>query len=518
MTIYSNGLEIKSIHYGAINISRVYNGNTLVWKEGPLLSLYIIASDRLYNVNVITGETDPIGRSSGFGVGETAARGLTQHKNDLWMVGETTDALIRVDRSTGVGVIVDPEVKNFGLSNPITPTSLATLNDILYMATESALYSVDETTGIATQIGTSGFGGIGFVRGIAGLNNKLYAVGIASGEEVFHIFELDTITGHIKSGTGKLFLPDFRTTNPIRRPVGLSSNGSNLILIDDNTTGLFELDVVSETVTQLGIQDLQNRDAIAYFIRAQFVPKPLNPVGRVYFFGSGIRALFTLDIVTGRATRVGNAVNFGVDSRYSSSEPRALGSTNSKLYGLFGGGSSRNIPAALYEFNLVTGAATRIGNATDFGIDFQFPSGMTYHDDKMYVCSNNDLFTIDLSTGILTKVNTVTKWGGIDFPLVQSIASSNNTLFGADVNGGILYSIDTSDGSATTVGRFLNSTGTSLTFTNMTSVDGVLYGLDSAEHRLYSIDQTTAACTQISDPSGSGVGEGNPAGMTTIIL
>ena len=99
------------------------------------------------------------------------------------------------------------------------------------MATESALYSVDETTGIATQIGTSGFGGIGFVRGIAGLDNKLYAAGIASGEEVFHIFELDTITGHIKSGTGKLFLPDFRTTNPIRRPVGLSSNGSNLILI-----------------------------------------------------------------------------------------------------------------------------------------------------------------------------------------------------------------------------------------------------------------------------------------------
>ena len=117
--------------------------------------------------------------------------------------------------------------------------------------------------------------------------------------------------------------------------------------------------------------------------------------------GSQQRALFELNETTGVGTRVGNATNFGVNE----TSPRGLASHNGKLYMV---GSSTN---NLYELNTVTGVGTRVGNSDNFGVSETNAQGLASQNNDLYMYGEgtDSVYTLDVSTGQATLVRTIDK-------------------------------------------------------------------------------------------------------------
>ena len=82
--------------------------------------------------------------------------------------------------------------------------------------------------------------------------------------------------------------------------------------------------------------------------------------------GSTTDALYSLDLTTGIATRIGTATQFGVRE----SQPSDLAWDGSTLY-MLGWDAD-----ALYSLDPTTGVATRIGSATAFGVSEILASGL----------------------------------------------------------------------------------------------------------------------------------------------
>ena len=87
--------------------------------------------------------------------------------------------------------------------------------------------------------------------------------------------------------------------------------------------------------------------------------------------GAANDALFTLNTSTGVATRVGSATQFGVNE-FAPSGLAAIGNT------LYMVGTTNN---ALFTLNTTTGVATRVGSATRFGVNERLPSDLAFTPD-----------------------------------------------------------------------------------------------------------------------------------------
>ena len=135
--------------------------------------------------------------------------------------------------------------------------------------------------------------------------------------------------------------------------------------------------------------------------------------------GQRTAALYTLNTTTGVATRVGSAVQFGVNESF----PSGLASHGGVLY-MVGA-----ITDALYTLNTTTGVATRVGSAT-FG-DEGTPTGLASHKGVLYMVGRvtDALYTLNTTTGVATRINPGSEAFGADVLFPAGLASHNDVLY-----------------------------------------------------------------------------------------
>ena len=185
------------------------------------------------------GDFSRIGTADKFGVGEDIPSGLASITDGgtttLYMVGSTNDALYTLDTSTGIATQVGTADK-FGVSpSEDIPSGLASIGDTLYMVgTNTALlYTLDTSSGVAVQVGSATTFGVGekVPQGLASIEDTLYMVGATKNA----LYTLDTVTG-IATRVGAT--TDFGASETF--PTGLESIGDVLYMVSQATDTLYK--------------------------------------------------------------------------------------------------------------------------------------------------------------------------------------------------------------------------------------------------------------------------------------
>ena len=421
---------------------------------------------------------------------------------------------IGVDITQGMATKVGADaVTRFGVSfGGNMPYGLAfdPNTDTIYMAFSSeagsnaALYTINASTGIATQVGSANDFGINETqpRGLAfdSNTNTLYMVGNFRD----YLCTVNTSTG-IATRVGSVT----RYGNQeIAADLAFDSNTNTLYMLGDNNNALFTLNTSTGIATRVG--------SSSAFGVSESNPRGLafDPNTSVlYMAGATHDALFALNTSTGNATRVGSASAFGV----SETQPTGLAfdSNTNTLYML---GSSRD---KLFTLNTSTGNATQIGPGTQFGVGEGLAGGLAFdrNTNTLYMIGENTqaLFTLNTSTGNGTRIGSATAFGVSETqPRGLAFDSNTNTLYMVGATHDALYIINTSTGIATHVGvasrfgvsEFLPS---GLAFDRHTNT---LYMIGQSNDALYTVDISTGLATRVGSASGFGVGGNNPTGLT----
>ena len=245
-------------------------------------------------------------------------------------------------------------------------------------------------------------------------------------------------------------------------------------------------------------------DAIVLFPNPFVATGEIGPTGlasdgtNLYMVGSVRDALYTLNATTGLATRVGSATQFGVNE----SVPTGLAFHNGTLYML---GSAND---ALYTLNTTTGIATRVGSATRFGVNETSPSGLASDGTNLYMLggANDVLYTLNTTTGIATRVGSATRFG-VNEQYPDGLAFHNGTLYMLGGANGVLYTLNTTTGIATRVGSATRFGVNETSPTGLASDGTNLYMVGQGTDALYTLNTTTGAATSVTHPRGYGVGE-----------
>lgn len=206
----------------------------------------------------------------------------------------------------------------------------------------------------------------------------------------------------------------------------------------------------------------------------------------------------------GRATRVGTATQFGVNE----ANPYALTSHQGTLY-MIG-----NAAKALYTVNPTTGIVRRVGTAKAFGTNEWWAQGVASHQGKLYIVGgwHDALFTVNPSTGVAARVGTATRFGvGETDP--RGVASHQGTLYMVGNSTNALYTVNPATGVATRIGTATNFGVAETEPRGVTSYAGHLYLLGAAADQLYRLDPTTGVATRVSAVTQFGVAEGRPSGI-----
>ena len=227
--------------------------------------------------------------------------------------------------------------------------------------------------------------------------------------------------------------------------------------------------------------------------------------GKLYMVGGSNDALYTVNPTTGVATRVGSATNFGVDE----TSPMGLASHNGKLYMV----GLRN--TALYTVNPTTGAATRVGSARRFGVGEYSPVGLASHNGKLYMVGRHyaALYTLNPTTGVAARVGSARRFGVREYH-PGGLASHNGTLYMVGRDYGVLYTLNPTTGAAARVGtatRFGVNEGSP---SGLASHNGTLYMVGWGNDSLYTVNTTTGAATRVGT-TPFGVNEGSPSGVVS---
>ena len=168
-------------------------------------TLYLVGdfNDSLFTLDPNSGNPARVNSIvTGFNASETTPRGLASITDDdgtttLYMVGDQNDALYTVDISDGSIARVAAGVTSFGTVNETNPYGLASIDNTLYMVGgenvprdgNNALYRLNTTTGVATQVGSAmNFGISGNAvqpTGLASIDQTLYVVDTSARNALF---------------------------------------------------------------------------------------------------------------------------------------------------------------------------------------------------------------------------------------------------------------------------------------------------------------------------------------------
>ncbi len=154
-------------------------------------TLYMVGmiTPALFTVDITAGTIARVaGGVTSFGdVAETMPRGLASIGGILYMIGDNdnNETLYKIeDPSSGIAVSVSdpPPPASFGAVNEGMPYGLASIDNTLYMVGQAnrALYRVNTSTGVATQVGSAtnfGIAGSNAIpTGLASIGQTLYMV------------------------------------------------------------------------------------------------------------------------------------------------------------------------------------------------------------------------------------------------------------------------------------------------------------------------------------------------------
>ncbi len=345
--------------------------------------LYTEQNGLLYSVNTTNANLTLIG-------------GLTGNNFDTF--GSTTTGLFGV-AGTGPSQVatlfsINPQTGAVTAIGPIGASvipngqgyysRLSVGSGTLYIEFQSNLYTINTTTGAATEVGTTDSNG--YLASVPLFENGTYYVGAASG-----IATINVTTGQITPGSAISGGPGSTVglaPDPLPAgtpPISLVANAYMLgtaALGDQNPFGTVDLN--SGAFTLIGNMGSGGYDGLAV------------ANGVLYTEQNGL--LYSVNTTNANLTLIGGVT--GTPNLAS------FGSTTTGLYGLTGAGSSE--VATLFSINPQTGAMTAIGPIGASAI----PNGQTYYQrlsvgsGTLYMESNSNLYTINTATGAATQVGT----------------------------------------------------------------------------------------------------------------
>ena len=183
----------------------------------------------------------------------------------------------------------------------------------------------------------------------------------------------------------------------------------------------------------------------------------------------------------------------------------------------------------LYSVDIDTGVATKIGSSTDFGGIETQPTGLAAIGSTLYMVGSGEdaLLSVNTTTGVAVLfAGTQGTAGnfGLAFPQPWGLAAIGSTLYMVDRGDRALYTISTSrqglSGIATKVGsssfRNRNFGGVESSPTGLAAIGNTLYMVGSANEALYTVNTSTGAATRVGSASQFGVNESRPSGLTAI--
>ena len=209
---------------------------------GPL-NVFRFSKALLESLQAHTGDVEfpayarRIGTATQFGVNESSPGGLASDGNNLYMVG-LNKRLYTLNTTTGVAS--NRGTANFGVTgNPPNPTALAWHDSKLYLVLGSKLYTLN-TAGRAALVGTMS----GTIHGLASLGGTLYGVSASSTRRVLYSIDTSDATAtRIGSAT------DFGVGE--QYPAGLASDGATLYMVGRTNKKLYTLDTTTGVATPL---------------------------------------------------------------------------------------------------------------------------------------------------------------------------------------------------------------------------------------------------------------------------
>jgi len=345
--------------------------------------LYTEQNGLLYSVNTSNANLTLIGGLNG---------------NNLATFGSTTTGLYGL-AGTGSSEVatlfsINPETGAVTAIGPIGASAipngqgfyarLSVGSSTLYMESNSNLYTVNTTTGAATQVGTTDSND--YLTSVPLFENGTYYAGTGSG-----IATMNITTGQITPGSaisGGPGSPVGLAPDPLPTgtpPVMLTANAYMLGTAAQGVANPFGIvNLNSGAFTLIGNMGSGGYDGLAV------------ANGVLYTEQNGL--LYSVNTANANLTLVGGVTG--------TPNLATFGSTTTGLYGLAGTGQFE--VATLYSINPQTGAITTIGPIGASAI----PDGQTYYQrlsvgsSALYMENNSNLYTINTTTGAATQVGT----------------------------------------------------------------------------------------------------------------
>ena len=209
---------------------------------GPL-NVFRVSKALLESLQAHTGDVEfpnyarRIGTATQFGVNERDPGGLASDGNNLYMVGSNRR---RYTLDTTTGVASNPGISSFGVSSTNNPSALAWHDSTLYLALRNKLYTLNAAGG-AALVGTMRES----MYGLASLGGTLYGVSLSSSGSrgLYSIDTSDATATRIGSAT------DFGVGE--QSPAGLASDGATLYMAGQTNNRLYALDTTTGVATPL---------------------------------------------------------------------------------------------------------------------------------------------------------------------------------------------------------------------------------------------------------------------------
>ena len=478
--------------------------------------LYVTAANpgRLYRIDLDTLTGTQVGDDDFGAIEESYPWDIASHGSpaELYMIGDSTGRLYTINTDTGVGALVGTH-HDFGIDE-YYPLGLASHDGSLYMTGEDNnwLYRVNTADGTATRIGDTEDFDIGESR----------ATGIASGYTLPAGFTIDAATGQI-AYTGAAVSPGAHVLY-VQVSDGKDPSNATDTTVDDTARvtisvpnlapsfaeEAYDLNILpgadgSGTAEPVGTVTASDpeADAITYSLRDS------DPADRMYMVGRTANALYTLDSTTSVASRVGNAVGFGIGI----TAVQGLTWHNGKLH-LIGAstgavaGTAANTPGTatesdgIFTVDTTTGVAVRVARLRDMGVGTETLTGIASHDGHLYVTSSGTgkLFRADLDARTVIQLGS-DGFGDIDENTPTGLTSHAGKLYMVGTDTDKLYEIDSETGVGEAVGaatEFDAPGGGEDDPSGLASHGGSLYMVGDGQNRLYTLDTTTGAAARVS--------------------
>src|SRR5580698_6514549 len=345
--------------------------------------LYTEQNGLLYSVNTSNATLTLIG-------------GLTG--NNLATFGSTTTGLYGVGSSGSASVTtlfsINPQTGAITTIGPIGGSAvpngtgfysrLSVGSSTLYLENNGNLYTVNTTTGAATQVGTTDSND--YLSSVPLFENGTYYAGTGSG-----IATINVTTGQITPGStisGGPGSPVGLAPDPLPAgtpPVMLTANAYMLGTAAQGVENPFgSVDLNSGAFTLIGNMGSGGYDGLAV------------ANGALYTEQNGL--LYSVNTTNANLTLIGGVTG--------TPNLATFGSTTTGLYGLAGLGSFE--VATLMSINPATGAITAIGpiGASAVPNGQGFYARLSVGSSTLYMEFNSNLYTINTTTGAATQVGT----------------------------------------------------------------------------------------------------------------